>query len=110
MFVISDNQIKPFSCEMKVKACCNCNDIEEFIKEVYGQVYEICPCEEVGSRQYAATYNLAVKKQELDTYELNKLETFKSTGEGMFILQTILTDLCNRDLLLPAEYVIDVSW
>lgn len=107
---MSDNQIKPFSCDMKVKACCDYIDLENFIKGVYGQLYEICPCEEVGSSQYAATYNMTIKKEELSKYDLERLEEFKSTGKGMFILRIILIDLCNRNLLLPGEYVINVSW
>jgi len=86
------------------------NELETLIKKEYGHLYEIMPSEEVGSSQYAATYTQYVSKGKIDDYSAEEFDIFKSTGKGMFILSTILQDMCNQDLLEPGEYIIDVNW
>ena len=88
----------------------NYNELEALIKKEYNQAYEIMPSEEVGSSQYAATYTQHVKKGELSDYDVEKFDVFKSTGKGNFILSVILQDMCNKDILEPGEYIIDVNW
>lgn len=84
--------------------------VEELIQEVYGCYYEIMPMEEVGSSQYAATYEKTTKKGVLKEYELADIESLKSGDPSQFILSSIFKDLVNNGHIEEGKYVIDVSW
>ena len=98
------------NCQVKSIISTDYSDLEDLIKNVYSQDYEIMPSEEVGSSQYAATYTQRVKKGELCEFYREKFEEWKATGEGQFILSLIMQDLANQDLIPEGEYIIDVNW
>lgn len=84
--------------------------LETLIREIYGQDYEIMPYEEVGSSQYAATYNIDVKKSKLDEYDLSRIEKLKTGNPESYSLRAIMTDMCNREIIEDGSYVIGVNW
>ena len=94
----------------KVVITVNYNDVEQLIKEVYGHEYEIMPMEEVGSSHHAATYEQIVEASELADWQAEDLETLKQGEPDMYILGTILQDLCNNGYIKPGHYSISVTW
>jgi len=83
-------------------------DLEAFINAYYGiGHYSFCADQNPHSD---SMHMFHVKKQDIDSYDLGKLETFKNKGETSYITSTILADLCNNDALMPGKYLIDVSW
>ena len=85
------------------------NDVEQLIKEVYGHEYEIMPMEEVGSSQYAATYEQTVESGELEPWQLEEIDSLKQGDPKQFILGTILQDLCNNGHITAGYYSISVT-
>lgn len=84
------------------------NDFDRIVQEVYGKPYAFVAEEEVGNYQ-AKTYS-NIKKEELDEYDSNQLETFKNTGKCCYIASVLLQDLVNNDYLPEGDFVIEISW
>ena len=53
-----------------------------------------------------------IKAEELDKYDAGKLEEFiTSKGrKGSYLTTTIMTDLCNKNILQPGCYIVSVCW
>jgi len=83
------------------------HDFNKFIKSVYGQQFEIVADQELGNDSQAT---FTAKKESLDEYDAEQIETFKATGDGSYLAHTIFTDLANRDLIPEGEYLIEVCW
>jgi hypothetical protein len=86
------------------------NDLETLIEKVYGHAYEIMPMEEVGSSQYAATYDMNVSTGKLNEYELKELQSLIDGNPKKYMLSTIMKDLADKGHLDVGEYIIDVNW
>ncbi len=52
------------------------------------------------------TYQFTVRKRELSRWDLDDLKKFKD-GQASFMTNTILTDLCNQNLIDEGEYLIN---
>jgi len=98
------------NCIKKMIISCDHSDLELLIKEVYHCDYEIMPMEEVGSSQYAATYPIHVKAENLDGYQTENIQSLIDKKPNQFILGDIMTHLCNQGIIEEGEYVIDVNW
>lgn len=85
-------------------------DVEQLIKEVYGHTYEIMPMEEVGSSQYAATYDQNVQAAELDKWQVEEIAGLLQGTPEQFMLGTILQDMCNNGFIDAGRYSIKVTW
>lgn len=85
-------------------------DLEKLIKSTYGTDYEIMSGEEVGSSQYAATYNIDVVKGELDEWEFEEVKDWMADGTGSYILRSIMKDMANKDVIEEGTYIIGVNW
>lgn len=83
-------------------------DLEEFINKVYQVKDYSLVADEEGNNDTSMTYNVA--KEEIDAYDMKKLNDFKEGRYVMYVTRTILIDLCNRDLIPEGEYVINISW
>jgi hypothetical protein len=94
-------------CQKKTVIEVDYGDLDRFIQEVYGHEYEIVADQELGND---CCKSVTVKKEKLNQWEQADLDMFISTGIYRYMLHTILSDLCNRDLLEPGEYVIEISW
>jgi hypothetical protein len=84
-------------------------DLEEFIKFVYGDEidYDFCSDREASND---SVYDFNVCKEKIDGYDQEQLDIFKQGQSGSWMTQTILTDLCNRDLIPEGEYLVTVCW
>ena len=83
-------------------------EIERFICKVYGiPHYNIVATEEWSND---SQHRVRAEKGELDQWDLEKLDKVKSGREPSFSFRAVMTDLCNRDLIEPGDYLIDVSW
>lgn len=71
-------------------------DLEEFIRKVYGKTYEVVPGEE-WSNDSAHTFKIS--KEPLDEWCIERFTEFLETGEGSMILRTLLTDMCNKEII-----------
>jgi hypothetical protein len=96
--------------EVKTIISVDYSDIETLIEEVYGHFYEIMPMEEVGSSQYAATYDMNVRTGKIDSSQLKVLQSLIDGNPKHQSLHTIMQDLANKGHLDVGEYIIDVNW
>jgi hypothetical protein len=105
-------------------------NFEAFIKEIYGQSFEIyCDQEhsnEVMSISVSKTRELKYENGEvykdaddkavwLDThvlsaYDQKDLDAWIATGKGSFVFRNILDDLANKNLIPTGNYLIDGTW
>jgi hypothetical protein len=85
----------------------NYNDLDEFVTTFYGQEFMFSAVEEAGND---SSHTFCVEKEEIDEYDQNKLDEFRRTGRGQYLTSTILTDLCNGDLIPEGDYLINVCW
>lgn len=83
------------------------SDLDDFIKEEYGQDFE-CVADQEWSNHMSR--QIDVRKEEIDKDDLEEIEIFKSTGKYEHLLRELLTDLCNKDKIEPAEYIIKIFW
>jgi len=83
-------------------------DLNKFIKEIY-DVDDYSFLKDYKCSQ-DSTHELTVQKEKLDDHDKNQLEKWKETGYSYFLTDTMLIDLCNKDLVLPGTYIIDTSW
>ena len=85
------------------------DDLEDFFKEVYNlQVRPEIVAMQTYSNDMSDIFN--IKKGILNNWESRDLDLFKSTGYAPYALGTVLTDLCNRDLIPEGQYLINISW
>ena len=84
------------------------SDFDRFVSEVYGQAFEIIAVEE--AHNYCMLRFARIKKEELHEYDAKKLAEFAETGQGLFLARIILTDMCNRGIIEPGDYLIEVFW
>lgn len=85
----------------------NYNDFDHLVNEVYGIDYEIIPDME---KSNDSSLTASVKKSQLDTYDQQRLDTFKSGGHVNYMARLLLQDLVNNDYAPEGDYVIDISW
>lgn len=83
------------------------NDLDSFISKTYGREYEIVADLELMNDMSKSTI---VKKEPLDQWDLNNLHEWITTGRKNWMFHTLMTDLCNRELIEPGEYLIEISW
>lgn len=56
-------------------------------------------------------YSYGIISEPIDEYNMKYVEELlKHKGVEHWKLSTVLTDLCNKGLLEPGEYVVKVSW
>lgn len=92
----------------KLVNCVNYGDLEAFIDEVYGHAFSV-PEDVEGSNDTTYAFN-DVRPEPLSEYDGKKLAGFKTSGHGRFLLRILLTDLCNRGMIPPGDYIVVVSW
>jgi hypothetical protein len=82
------------------------SELEQYIKEVYGQEYEI-PCGEETSNDMAKTYHVDGK---IGDYEERQINKWIQTGEGNYILNYLLNHMCKNGKIEAGQYVVEISW
>ena len=83
------------------------DDLDDFISEQYGREFEIVADQGLMND---VSKTVTVKKEQLNQWEQRDLEEWKLTGRKNWMFSTLLTDLCNRDLIPEGEYLINISW
>ena len=81
-------------------------DLERFISQEYGHLFEFAVDQESGNDTY---YAFSVER-ELDDYERKYIQEFEKTGTGVYLARALLNDLCIKGKIEPGEYLIRVSW
>ena len=87
----------------------NGNDLEMFIKGIYGQSIEIACNEELGNQKWCTTVSKSTDEL-LCEYEEKRLDKFKSGENVGYVVSTILEDMANKNIITEGDYIIDVSW
>lgn len=82
-------------------------DLEELLCQTYG-------LDEVSVPELLEATNdslalMRASKEPLNEFEQEDIKTFMAGGY-IYGLHTIFKDLCNKDLIPPGEYVIQISW
>ena len=85
------------------------NDLEDFIREVYGVNYSI-PCGEEISNDSKKSYNVsAANVDKFKIREFKKLKSSDEVDEGFYLIY-ILNDCCANGLIKPGTYLVNVCW
>jgi hypothetical protein len=84
------------------------SQVNELMARVFGQEFNVAGSEEHRNDTAFRTSLDGV----LDEGDLEQVYDFFNTGryESMFITPMLLNYLCNIGILLPGEYVIEISW
>lgn len=99
--------------EIKTVFLVDYNDLDSFISQEYGYQFESIADQEWSnymSREFTVEKKPFDINDTLDKYDIEELEEYIKTGEGNFILQILLRDLCVRNRIKPGHYVINISW
>ncbi len=95
--------------EQKITFHVDYYDLEEFINHHYSPSIDFCfPADVESANDTSHTFELTFG-DELSEWDLKKIEKFKQ-GKGSYVTATLLQDLCNRGLIDPGSYVINVCW
>lgn len=86
----------------------SCREIGRFICEVYGIPYYSPDATEEWNND--SCHEITVKREELDQWDLEKLEKVKAGKEPSYSFRAVMTDLCNQGFIEPGDYLIDVCW
>jgi hypothetical protein len=84
------------------------HDLDKFIQAVYGIRYFSCVAVEEWSND--SKHQIHVEKEELQKWDLDKIEEVKFGKEPSYSLRAVMTDMCNRGLIEPGSYLINVCW
>lgn len=83
-------------------------DLQQFIREVYGQPqYDIVADEEWNND---SSYTFTVERGEPDQWQAKDVESLRTTGTAEYGLGSILADLANNGHIDLGEYLISVCW
>jgi hypothetical protein len=80
------------------------NDLNDFVSNHYGKAFNVVEDWEMSNDSYIS-FNVSEGK--VDKYDL---EEFIEEGSYSYLTRTILIDLCNKGLINPGKYLIEVSW
>lgn len=80
------------------------SNLESFINQVYGNRDYRCASANEWRRD--GFYYVNVVKEPLDAWDLKMIEELQAGQEPSFSVKAVLTDLCNRDLIEPGDYLI----
>jgi len=85
----------------------DCFDFEILIEKVYGQAFEYP--DNMGCINDSCKL-FTVSGKELDEFERETVDKFIETGSGTYIAYSLLNDLCNKKIIKPGNYLVNVSW
>ena len=87
----------------------DCYELEALIAEHYpsARSYSFVADMVCGN---GTSHRFVVEKEELLSYDRKEVDDFASGGWVSYVTQSLLTDLCNRDLLPAGKYLIRVFW
>ena len=84
-------------------------ELEELIKEFYGQEYEFVAKEELGNDSSKTFF--VESDAPLDSWDAEDIEKFKKTGKiGNCRTHALLDDMAAQKFIPPGNYLIEVSW
>ncbi len=83
-------------------------EFDELVEATYGHKYEFAPDVECGND---SSPRFSVKKGEITSdWDKNELAKFIETGECSYFAHMLFNDLCDRGVLEPGNYLVNVSW
>jgi hypothetical protein len=78
--------------------------LDELIAEVYGKSFDI------GSNN-DADYAITIKSEPLEEYDIAIMNEIVKAGYiEDYQLHMVMTDLCNKGVIVAGNYVVTVSW
>lgn len=83
------------------------NDLDNFISQVYGRDFESIADQEWSNYE---DHEINVEPEPLDAYDEKKLKDFLAGEWPSGMLHILLTDMANRKLIEPGNYLISVFW
>ena len=94
--------------ERKVYITCTDSEIDALVRKAFGSTEYEFRCDQECSND--SHYIFDVKMGPLDEDEQEDLDTFIATGNGAWLTRTIFKHLCNKGIMEPGEYLVNVSW
>jgi len=82
------------------------SDLEELIKQTYGQEFSVPADQEIGNDS-SINYDNMTKGND---YDREAVMDFAATGQHEYILAEILQDLVEQDLIPEGNYLISICW
>lgn len=86
------------------------SDLNSFIKDLYGHDFE-CVADQEWTNYSKHEFNISKSDHEsMFDSDVEKLQTWKDTGKGQYLLRFILEDLVAQGKIPEGRYLIDVFW
>lgn len=101
-----ENQPK-LICEKQTVTVIEASDLDNFVKEVYGQYFSFVVDQEARND---STHSFPRIGEPLHEYHEKDLKEFIETGEHDHLARTLLNDLCRKGLIEAGKYVVNVCW
>ena len=83
------------------------HDLDNLLREYYPGWDTIISDQELHNDMEHAIW---VQKEEISEYDIDDLEKSKAGKHVSWCLNTLMTDLCNRDIIEPGDYLITICW
>ena len=83
------------------------DELEDLIRGEFGHEFSVASDLEIGNDS-AKTF--IFKPEVIDEYDQNKIDGFKKSGKGSYLLRILMQDLVNREVLPAGNYVIEICW
>lgn len=85
------------------------SDLEEFLCKTYGLAEVSVP--ELLEASNDSSHSVWAEKEPLNEWEQKSMEKFMK-GNCIYShgLHAIFKDLCNKDLIAPGNYIVQISW
>jgi hypothetical protein len=97
----------------KTVISCDYREIEDLINRYYGKEqgfndsYEIPCLEEMCNDE---DWDISINKEELGEYDRKRITPDDRGRYRQWSTRIFLTDLCNRNIIKPGNYLISISW
>jgi hypothetical protein len=104
-----------FNPKVKTVFSVDYKEIEALIDEHYGEKagfkdsYEL-PCLEERGSGNGEDWEISVRKEVISEYDQEYLTPDEKGKYRQWSTRTFMTDLCNKDIIPPGTYLIDISW
>lgn len=86
-------------------------ELDDLVNTHYGLEgdfrYMFCCDQEAGND---TQHSFNIKKEKLSEWEQEQLDHFIHANPTSFVTRVVLTDLCNKGIIEPGNYLINVCW
>lgn len=83
------------------------NELNRAVSAHFGQCYEVVSDEELSND---SSKEVTVERKPLNEWEAQRVEKFRTTGKGQYLLHRLLQQMCNEGKIEPGKYLVKISW